>query len=364
MGFFDAVDNAFGAGTALGAIEGFEQKQYEIGEKEREKTKQFQAQIKAASVGMGEVVSKRKAFNEEVTTFAAALENDPSLKNKLKDLGPDGIRKLARSALNTRYAEGGASGSSFRTKDLVEQVRKTPLDALEQFKVDPNTPVDTQKEDKKKDSTRSGGLFGNFANLLSPTRAGEQQRSVMRQEFAKAFPGATKEELDNAINSYGRNSGSTNEFETDTPFSVGVPLGIGENEQFAKQAQSVLQELTNNTRDSKSRKIPPEAADARLKTEEISNLLLQQKYYSVGDNRQQNADITELFMAFYNNNNLLSVYNIKDIRGLLDDGKFNVTEYLKSLKERINNSPPATTGSTPRPPGLVNTETPLTPGSS
>jgi hypothetical protein len=49
----------------------------------------------------------------------------------------------------------------------------------------------------------------------------------MRQEFAKAFPGATKEELDDAINSYGRNSGSTNEFETDTPFSVGVPLGTG-----------------------------------------------------------------------------------------------------------------------------------------
>ena len=69
-------------------------------------------------------------------------------------------------------------------------------------------------------------------------------------------------------------------------------------------------------------------------------------------------------MAFYNNKNLLSVYSIKEIRGLLDDGNFNVTEYLKSLKERINNSPPATTGPTPRPPGPVNTETPLTPGSS
>ena len=334
----------FGPGFALGAFKGFEEKQEEIGEEQRENTKQFQAQIKAASVGMGDVVKKRKAFNEQVTTFAAALENDPSLKNKLKDLGPDGIRALAKSALNTRYAEGNASGSKFRVSDFIRQVQKTDPTVLEKY-VPEKPSASTGKEKSQEEESTTSGLFGNFANILSPTRAGEQQRSVMRQEFAKAFPGATKEELDNAINSYGRNSGSTNDLETDTPFSVGVPLGIGENEQFAKQAQSVLQELTNNTMDLKSRKIPLEAADARLKTEEISNLLLQQKYYSVGDNRQQNADITELFDAFYNNNNLLSVYNINDIRGLLNDGNFNVTEYLKSLNKKLNIGTPAITGS-------------------
>ena len=31
MGFFDALDDTFGGGTALGAIEGFEERQYELG---------------------------------------------------------------------------------------------------------------------------------------------------------------------------------------------------------------------------------------------------------------------------------------------------------------------------------------------
>jgi len=365
MGFFDALDDTFGKGTALGAIEGFEERQYELGLIQEEKNKKLEEQLKAAAVGLGTTVKKRKEFNEQVTTFSAALSNDPSLKNKLKDLGPEGIRALARSALNTRYAEGGASGSSFRTKDLVEQVRKTPLDALEQFKVDPNIQVDTQKEDKKKDSTLSGGLLGNFANILSPTRAGEQQRSVMREEFAKAFPDATKEELDNAINSYGRNSGSTNEFETDTPFSVGVPLGTGGVTQFAQRAVSTLESLVISTQDNKL-KVPEEAQESRSKTQEISNLLLQQNYYSVGEERKQSTDLTELFTTFKDEPDLIPFNNIVDIKRLLNSGNFSVTEYLKSLRDKRKNSPPPTTGSTPpttgstpRPPGPVTTGTPL-----
>lgn len=351
MGFFDAIDNAFGDGTALGAIEGFEEKQYDISEEQKALDKAYKKQLSGAARGLGDVMKKRKAFNEQVSTFSAALSNDPSLKDKLKDLGPEGIRKLARSALNTRYAEGGARGSKFRTIDLISQVRKTDKSALdERFKV---TEAETRKEDKKKDSTRSGGLFGNFANILSPTGAGQERRRVARENLVKQFPDATEEDIANAIATSGTSAGSTNDLKTDTPFSVGVPLGIGENEQFAEQAQSVLQDLTNNTMDPKSREIPSEAAAARLKTEEISNLLLQRKYYSVGDNSQQNADITELFTAFYNNNNLLSVYNINDIRGLLRSNKFNVTEYLELLRDKLSKSTP------PRPTGPVTQGTPL-----
>ena len=242
MGFFDALDDTFGKGTALGAIEGFEERQYELGLIQEEKNKKLEQQLKSAAQGLGTTVSKRKAFDEQVSTFAAALDNDPSLKNKLKDIGQDGIRKLARSALNTRYAEGGASGSKFRVSELIRQVKRTEKSVLdEQFSVSPDT---SPKEDKKEDSTRSGGLLGNFANILSPTRAGEQQRSVMRQEFAKAFPDATKEELDNAINSYGQNAGSTNELETGTPFSVGVLLNTTGKQNYQELIRGKLRVKT------------------------------------------------------------------------------------------------------------------------
>ena len=343
MGFFDAVDNAFGAGTALGAIEGFEQKQYEIGEKERENTKQFQAQIKAASVGMGDVVKKRKAFNEQVTTFAAALGNDPSLKDKLKDLGPDGIRALAKSALNTRYAEGGASGSQFRVSEFIRQVKRTDPTVLEKY-VPEKPSASTGKEKSQEEESTTSGLFGNFANLLSPTRAGEQQRSVMRQEFAKAFPGATKEELDNAINSYGRNSGSTNEFETDTPFSVGVALSPSEQIRFEQQGQALFVKLENQGLSSGDR-VPTAVLDSITTTQDISKKLLSSYYYSQGQIDDYAADITELF-TFLKNPNYRNVVDMAEIQDLILNHKFTIEGYMELLKKKAKAAPvlPSKTG--------------------
>jgi hypothetical protein len=321
----------FGPGLALGALKGFEEKQWEIGEKERENTKQFQAQIKAASVGMGDVVKKRKAFNEQVTTFSAALSNDPSLKNKLKDLGPDGIRALAKSALNTRYAEGGASGSKFRVSDFIRQVQKTDPTVLEKY-VPKKPSASTGKEKSQEEESTTSGLFGNFANLLSPTRAGEQQRSVMRQEFAKAFPGATKEELDNAINSYGRNSGSTNEFETDTPFSVGVALSPSEQIRFEEQGQALFVKLENQGL-SPGDPVPEDVRASITKTQDISKKLLSSYYYSQGQGDDYAADITELF-TFLKNPDYRKVVDMGEIQALIRDHKFTIEGYMKLLKKK------------------------------
>lgn len=291
MGFFDALDDTFGKGTALGAIEGFEERQYELGLIQEEKNKKLEQQLQAAAQGLGDTVKKRKAFDEQVSTFAAALDNDPSLKNKLKGIGKDGIRKLARSALNTRYAEGGASGSKFRVSELIRQVKRTEKSVLdEQFSVSPDT---SPKEDKKEDSTRSGGLLGNFANILSPTRAGEQQRSVMREEFAKKFPGATKEELDNAINSYGRNAGSTNELETGTPFSVGVLLNPTGKQNYQELIQGKLRVKTQA--DQVNNQQNPVAEQQGATVRDVMNNRIKKDDYTRGESDKLLEDADNLY---------------------------------------------------------------------
>jgi hypothetical protein len=335
MGFFDALDDTFGGGTALGAIEGFEERQYELGLIQEEKNKKLEQQLKSAAVGLGTTVSKRKAFDEQVSTFAAALDNDPSLKNKLKDIGQDGIRALARSALNTRYAEGGASGSKFRVSELIRQVKRTEKSVLdEQFSVSPDT---SPKEDKKEDSTRSGGLLGNFANILSPTRAGEQQRSVMRQEFAKAFPDATKEELDNAINSYGANAGSTNELETGTPFSVGVLLNPTGQKNYQELIQGKIRVKTQADQVNGQQNLVAEQQGDTVR--DVMNDRITKDDYTQGESDKllEDADNLYEYLKRRNRNPAITDSEIKNT--MIKEKIVSIDKYIEFMEANPNYSP-------------------------
>jgi hypothetical protein len=331
MGFFDALDNAFGAGTALGAVEGFEQRQYEIGEEQREKDEEFNRRLVGAAKGLGNTMTKRKAFNEQVNTFAAALEKEPSLKDKLAPLGKDGILKLARSALNTRYAEGNASGSKFRVSDFIRQVKRTDPTVLEKY-VPKKPSASTGKEKSQEEESITSGLFGNFANILSPTGAGRDRRSIAREKLVKSFPDATEEEIANAIATYGENAGSTNELKTDTPFSVGVALSPSEQIRFEEQGQALFVKLENQGL-SPGDPVPEDVRASITKTQDISKKLLSSYYYSQGQGDDYAADITELF-TFLKNPDYRKVVDMGEIQALIRDHKFTIEGYMKLLKKK------------------------------
>ena len=322
-------------GGLLGIVQGFEEKQYELGEIQREKTKDYEAQLKLAAQGMGQVRTKRKKFDEQVSTFAAALENDSSLKNKLSGLGPSGIRNLAKSALNTRYAEGGAGGSKFRVSDLIRQVKKTRKDDLNKFKV---VPPKTQKKDKKEDSTSSSGIFGNFANILSPTRAGEQQRSILKERFAEKFPNATEEELADAIKTYGQMGGSTNEVETGTPFSVGVALSPRGQVAYQEIIQGKLQVLVD---DDSQGKRNPGAIKRRNVVGEVLNERIQRDDYSQGESDKLLEDADNLYKYLRLRDEQKQKSVTKDIitATMIIKKLTTITEYIEFMQKNPNYDP-------------------------
>tara|TARA_R110002020_G_scaffold102133_2_gene240107 strand:- start:662 stop:1732 length:1071 start_codon:yes stop_codon:yes gene_type:complete len=333
-----------GPGYELGLVEGFEAKQYELGEIQREKTKKYEAQLKAAAQGMGQVLEKRKNFDEQVNTFTAALKNAPSLKYKLRGLGPEDIRNLAKSALNTSNAEN-TGRSKFTVPELIRQVKRTPKDDLDKFKV---VSPKTQKKDKKGDSTSSSGIFGNFANILSPTRAGEQQRSILKERFAEKFPNATEKELAEAINTYGQMGGSTNAIETGTPFSVGIPLSPTETVRYQEFGQQILEDLQNQAHSDINTQVPDEVKQARLATNNILQVLLKTDYYSRDEIDLLQDDLTKMFTFLKNNKNIkIDLKNIKEIKSLIKEGRFNVDTYIESLLKATPTPASASNNTTP-----------------
>ena len=365
MGFFDALDDTFGGGTALGAIEGFEEKQYELGLIQEEKNKRFDRQLEGAAKGLGTVMSKRKALNEQITTFASALENDSSLKKKLGDAGllegnGEGLRELARSALNTRYAALGASGSKFKTEEFVRQVGKTSTADLMRFKKDPEKSQTDEigRKVTAKDESITGGLFGNFANILSPTRAGQEQRRVAREKLAGQFPDATAKEIAEAIATYGVSAGTTKELETDTPFSVGVLTSPPTKKAYQGRVDSLLEGLAQRdakNNPSKDGSTTPQQKKAAFVTRAFQNDAILTDDYSGGEGDRLQEDT----LALYNYLSTNSVQNenitMNDIRKTMSDkGITRITEYIKFMLENgISSSNP-----------IVNNSSSSTPSSS
>jgi hypothetical protein len=348
MGFFDALDDTFGKGTALGAIEGFKEKQYELDEIQRKEDERFRRKLDGAAKGLGQTVKKRKDFNAQVTTFASAIENDPSLQSKLKKVGlkTDGIRRLARSALNTRYAEGGASGSKFRVTDLIRQIKKTKPSDLKQYTEDPSILTDpVGRGVTAEEESATGGVFGNFANILSPTRAGQERRRVAREKLAGQFPDATAKEIAEAIATSGVNAGSTNELETKTPFSVGVALSNPEKIRFEQLGKAIFQQLQSQNQATDD-SIPPDVNESITLTQQISKKLLTSDFYSQGQGDVYAEDINELF-NFFKNPNYREVVDMKEIQNLINNNDFNIEEYLELLKKKVTSTPPSASITTP-----------------
>ena len=250
---------------------------------------------------------------------------------------------MARSALNTRYAEGGASGSKFRVTDLIRQIKKTKPSDLKQYTEDPSISTDPVVTAEEKSAT--GGVFGNFANILSPTRAGQERRRVAREELAEQFPNATAKEIAEAIATSGVNAGSTNELETKTPFSVGVALSNPEKIRFEQLGKAIFQQLQSQNQATDD-SIPPDVNASITLTQEISKKLLTSDFYSQGQGDVYAEDINELF-NFFKNPDYREVVDMKEIQNLINNNDFNIEEYLELLKKKVTSTPSSASITTP-----------------